>query len=329
MDMVRGVRTVSGALFNAITFVDVTSPTRESLFSLRDIGSWVDTPIRWLPSQTEEVATMLIPNTTADRVVFRGGRHVASAILYPRFDGDTASEEVRIAARIKRAPGGVISAGTLDLNIFCAATGITAASAPTSTRLAQALDSFEAIYATRGITLGTIRYYDVAGAGFRTIDTTDEPTSELAQLFALSAGRTEQAINLFLVDDINGMRDGFVTLGIAGGIPGPPGTHGTIHSGVVVTFPASGVGTPSVLGQIMAHEIGHYLGLFHNSESIRACAAGTGPTATLRCAPFGGGDVLADTAPSDTRNLMYWAAMGGTTFSPGQGYVLLRSAIVR
>ncbi len=322
-------RQSSGAEALPVTFVDVTSPTRESLFSLTDISNYVDTPVRWIPSGTEQVAAMLVPNSTTDRVTFRGGRHVVSVAIFQRFDGDTASADVEVIAHIKRAPSARITAGTLDLNIFCAATGLTTANAATSTRLSQALDTFWSIYATKGISRGAVHYYDVAGTAFRNIDSTDGPTSELSQLFATSAGRTENAINLFLVDSFSGSRDGFTLLGVAGGIPGPPGVHGTIHSGVVVAFPAAAAGTPTDVGQTMAHELGHYLGLFHNSESVRACAPGTGPSATVSCAPFGGGDVLADTSPSDTSNLMYWAAMGGTGLSAGQGYVMLRSAIVR
>jgi hypothetical protein len=306
-----------------ITFVNVSSPTRESLFSIYDLNSWIDTPIRWIPSGTEEVAAMLIPNTTTDRVTFRAGPHQASVSVF----GGAA--DVRVFARIKRAPGARVTSGTLDLNIFSATTGVTAANAASNARLTQALDTFWTIYAGRGVTRGTIHYYDVTGTAFRNIDTTEGPTSELSQLFAQSAGRTEQAINLFLVDSFSGMRDGFTLLGVAGGIPGPPGVHGTGHSGVVVSFPSAAAGSASNVGQTIAHELGHFLGLYHNSESVRACAAGTGPTATLSCAPFGGGDVLADTSPTDTANLMYWAAMGGTSLSNGQGYVMLRSAIVR
>jgi hypothetical protein len=322
-------RQTSGTTPLPVTFVNVVSPTRTTLFSIDDISRWVDPPVRWLPTETEQAASMLIPNSTADRIAFRGGRHGVNVALFQRFEGDTAAETFEVLARVKRAPGARVTRGTLDLNIFCATSGLTAATAPTSTRLAQALDAFEAIYATRGITLGTVRYADVSGTSFRVIDTVDGPTSELARLFASSAGRTETAINVFFVDSINGTRDGFTTLGIAGGIPGPPATHGTLHSGVVVSFPSSAIGTAAKLGETLAHELGHYLGLFHNTESARPCAPGTGPTASVSCAPFGGGDVLADTTLGDRTNLMYWAATGGTALSVGQGYVMLRSAVVR
>jgi hypothetical protein len=322
-------RQTSGATPLPVTFVDVVSPTRTTLFSIEDISRWVDPLVRWIPSETEQIATMLIPNSTADRIAFRGGRHSVNVALFQRFEGDTAAETFEVLARVKRAPGARVTGGTLDLNIFCAASGLTAATAPTSTRLAQALDAFEAIYTTRGITLGTVRYADVSGTSFRVIDTVDGPSSELARLFALSAGRTETAINVFLVDSINGTRDGFTTLGIAGGIPGPPATHGTLHSGVVVSFPSAAIGTPAKLGETLAHELGHYLGFFHNTESARPCAPGTGLMASVLCALFGGGDVFADTMLGDMRNLMYWAATGGTALSAGQGYVMLRSAVVR
>ena len=61
-------------------------------------------------------------------------------------------------------------------------------------------------------------------------------------------------------------------LGVSGGIPGTPGLHGSPASGVVFALDGM-LGEVSLwfdgnglLGQTMAHEIGHYLGLFHTTE---------------------------------------------------------------
>jgi hypothetical protein len=328
---------VDGAEPLPMTFVTVTDPVGTLLFDVAELEAWRDPPVRWLPIDTERVLTMLVPNTTPDRVVLRSGRHAATVSLLAPRPGDTGAAALDLVARVKRAPGGTVTAGTLDLNVFCVATGLTSATAPGDTRLQGALARLRPILAAAGITLGTVQYHDLppaAVSAFRVIDSVEGPSSELSLMFATSRDRTERALNVFLIDRIAGSSsEAYVTLGVAGGIPGPPGVHGTPRSGIAVSYGESVVGTGTAgetrVAQIMAHEIGHYLGLFHVRESLPPCRAGTGPTESAPCAPFGGGDVLADTSPSDTRNLMYWSAMGGTTLTAGQRYVLVRSALVR
>ena len=66
-------------------------------------------------------------------------------------------------------------------------------------------------------------------------------------------------------------------LGISSGLPGPVGLHGTQASGVVAStellgtqiqdpFTGEIVEGTELTGLIVAHEIGHYLGLFHTSD---------------------------------------------------------------
>ena len=312
----------------------VRDPTA-TVYSVGDLLLWNDQPVRWVPQDTFEQIQMVIPNSTPDRILLRPGRLDLSVFS---FDGAT---EVELAALIKRSPTLEVDRGTLDLNVFLVGVGLGAAEASSDPRLQGALDELRAIYQAASITIGRTEYFEIGGsdaAELSVLESTVGPGSELTRLLRLSAGRTETAVNVFLVRGILEMVDGSVALGVAGGIPGPPAIHGTGHSGVVVSFDPTIVGTgpdsARVVGQIMAHEIGHYLGLFHTRERETPCVAGTGPTAGNPCAPFGGEDVVADTAYDDGENLM-WFALGGadgrtfnTALSLGQGFVMRRNPVV-
>jgi hypothetical protein len=75
------------------------------------------------------------------------------------------------------------------------------------------------------------------------------------------------AVNVFFVDEIIGpFGAGFgVLLGIAGGIPGPILSPGTPRGGVAISTQEA-PGIDAAIETTTAHEIGHYLGLFHTIE---------------------------------------------------------------
>jgi hypothetical protein len=319
-----------------LAFIEVSGPAEPPYFSYFDFASWVDQPVRWYPSETFEHIQMMVPNSTPDRVVAVGGRHNLSFIAQEETGGMVT---LALSAVVKRAAGPAPT-GVLDLNLHFVGVDVNAAEAMTDPRVQGAIQGVRDIYAPAGITLGTIRYFDLSDPGgtLSVLDSTDGPTSELSQLLALGADRTEDGVDVFFVRGIADDRSGGITLGIAGGIPGPANVHGTIHSGVAVSFDARivGSGTDGArnIAQIMAHEMGHYVGLFHNRERLSACPAGTGPDETRRCSPFGGEDVIADTSRSDGTNLM-WYALGGedgrtynVALSNGQGFVMRASPLV-
>lgn len=319
---------------HSISFFEVKDPARASVFNLTEIYDYVDQPIRWLPDNNGGMASMMIPNSTPDRITLGHGRYTAQLTL---FSDASDSLDVEVFARVKRAPGGNITSGTLDLNIFLVTPDLSASTAGSNGRLQDAIEVLRTIYSPVGITIGTINYVDVTAsqrATYSVIDSADSAGSELDQMFELSAGQTNNALNLFLVDRIDAAsgRETGVILGIAGGIPGAGNIHGTNHSGVAVSFSTDLLGggfhSSELIAQIMGHEMGHYLGLFHNSEEGRACAVGEAPTMADPCAPFAGGDVLSDTTHADMTNLMFWSEMGNFSLSAGQGYVMLRNMLI-
>ncbi|MCA9609805.1 MAG: hypothetical protein KC619_29605 [Myxococcales bacterium] len=330
-------RQISGPAHD-VSFLSIQDPDGLALFDVGQIVMLVDQPIRWLPSETFDSATVLVPNTTPDRVTFVPGIHRWSVGPIPTGPGDTTMPRYELSALVKRAPGGSFTSGRVDLDVWIVGiAGLSTANASTHTKLQGALSRLDAILAPTGISVGDVRYHDITGADasrYQVIDSADGIDSELAELFRLSSAGGRR-LNVFLVRSISIGGSGFRALGIAGGISGPVGIPGTGHSGVCVSFDDGVVGSGAtgarVVGQILSHEMGHYVGLFHSTEQARPCGPGEDPS-TVDCAPFGGGDQLADTTRGDTTNLMYWSIVGSgtnTDLTAGQGHVYRMSALTR
>ncbi|MBI5503112.1 MAG: hypothetical protein HY907_22895 [Deltaproteobacteria bacterium] len=286
---------------------DAYDPASAHIYSYADFVDGLDPPNWHMPDS--RLGSFFTPNS--NRVTFRAGRYTWTPIFFPPTETESFSDTIDFTAYVKFDPAGAV-AGRLVANLFFVGTTVDAASAPSSTRFQNALREWESIYASIGITVSGYTYTDITGASettYRVVDYADDIDSgEVGPLMALSAGRTEQAINVFFVHDFSG----WGLLGIAGGIPGPPGVHGTTHSAVIVNLDGAWDWGGDFIGQVIAHEVGHYLGLFHATEN---------PDSTGY--PYGG-DPIGDTWEGDSGNLMYWMASGGSTLSAGQGWVIRR-----
>ncbi|MEZ4462703.1 MAG: M43 family zinc metalloprotease [bacterium] len=223
----------------------------------------------------------------------------------------------RVIVTAKVAPA-VPESGVLDLNLwFSGAQGLTAETAPTDVNFQQMLKDVGIVYGKVGLKLGRITYNDIEG-DFDIIENAIVPGNAMKDLFAQSANAPQDAVNVFFVEDLltgRAGQQGFgILLGVSGGIPGPVGLMGTERSGVVLALKRSPM-APTPLFKVMAHEVGHFLGLYHTTEQN----AFGGPAVN---------DQLADTPENDATYLMHNTG-NGEILSPSQGTTMRLNPWVR
>ncbi len=196
---------------------------------------------------------------------------------------------------------GLPTSGALDVGLYLVATSsafnnTTAPASPAIQRFVQTLSSY---YAQVGVCVRKVTVYDVPAwaenqYGSNVDADKTGPCSALDQMLTLS--QPANALNFFLVQSItaSSLGAGQQVVGIDGTIPGPATIGGTIHSGAAVSLADLGsVGCtgsvdmtscgPDRVAYIAAHEGGHFMGLFHTSESSGEFFDPLTDTGTCRC----------------------------------------------
>jgi len=206
---------------------------------------------------------IIVPFTPAFESQLQAGAHALNV--------ETASGDLCWYVHEESTPG-----TTIDLNIHLVdVPGASADTAEENEDLMRMVEQFEAIWEPAGFSVGEVRWFDVAedvatrysfirgqGDAQRLVAETDLPGDTVDD--ALS-------VNVFFTRAFR-FRDGSGVIGISLGIPGPAGLHGTPNSGVVFTSEFFGTDAPDgtdgtdYTAIVFAHEIGHYLGLFHTTE---------------------------------------------------------------
>jgi hypothetical protein len=257
------------------------------------------------------VAPYNVPMVEQDASLVEPGRHTL-AVSTPSTDACWYLIE-------ERTPGSVID---LDL-YFVGVPRLNAASAQNDADFAQLLAETDRIFQQVDLGIGRVRYHDITNRRdlerFSTI-TSDADFLELMSRSVAPADRdldSHLSVNVFFVETIT-----IGALGISSALGGPPGLHGTTASGVVSTseffrqrlmdpFTGQEIDGDVLSGLIVAHEIGHYLNLYHVSESDGVTHDPVLDTAecTLMFPPEQCGAA---------GNVMFSSAIG-TDFTPGQG----------
>lgn len=194
---------------------------------------------------------------------------------------------------------------TLPVNVVLVSAGSAAAPSPDALEFAAPL---RAILAGGGVDLRIERVLSLRDAGLAAmteLSEPQEPPDGASARLALAGGALVDgdALNLFVIDVLPEGVGGWTL-----GTPGPP-LPDTVYSGVI----AARLDGRGRLARVLAHEIGHYLGLWHVEHVARSGALQRDP--------------LDDTSPG-AGNLMDEDG-AGTALSPDQRFALGRHPLLR
>lgn len=264
-----------------------------------------------------EVASVTMP--ISGETIPRGGCLALDPVVFADLGGETGT--LHLVTR-----RGATGASTIDVNVF-----VVGDTQIDDADVMAALTHMGEVYAGGG----------AASIGAITISTLDWPDPyvdaegpEANELRAATSGEAS-AINLLLVQDFNEVG----TLGIAAGIPGPNGVSGTAASGVMVSVDTHLDDTgeailTDLMGETMAHEVGHQIGLFHTSEDtgLEHDPITDTPECGVEFDLDGDGELTAEECEAaGGRNFMFWTSAEFAQFevSATQAMVLRESVIAR
>lgn len=252
------------------------------------------------------------------------------------YAADSRSEVGWPVALLKKSASGTVQSGALDVNfVFVGHPTLTATAAQTNASFQSLVTTFRSRLGEAGITVGDIDYFDLESEVFRfaSLDKAD-----LGALMRKSTTLPDDRLNVFWVREVRdgGLSGGGIILGVSAGIPGAP-IRGSGNSGVAMAlgdFPGFGWSATDVAGTLV-HEVGHWMGLFHTTESNGQSFDVLSDTPECTTARDTNGDGVLSASECEFyggTNVMFWSSsysLEQTVLTPNQRFVMLRHPAVR
>jgi len=273
-------------------------------------------------------------------------------------------------------PGPAPASGAIDFTFYLLTNAYQAAAqndvATRDPNVSRMLSTLGTLLGGAGISLGATTFVDLpdsvkakyldTATSLETVDADDvSACGQVAELLRNSG--PGNAMNLFLVDRITTANNpaGTSTVGLDGTIPGPATVGGTVSSGALASAANLSSGCngpirprtcgPDEVAYIAAHETGHFLGLYHPTESdgtwfdpltdtdICPCSSCAPPGSTCQnssssvASPYAmaGTDCVKSSSCGGGDNLMFWELSGASvgTLSSQQGEVMRANSLVQ
>jgi len=270
-----------------------------------------------LPSKSVFVA--LIPDSDFKEVKIQKGNYHFDLISFDD-EGVLIPSNASVKVVLKSGTLNFDEKRLLDFDFFIAEgakEGLSAESAENDDEIIACLDRFSYYFTLQAnIETGKINFQNI-NSKYAII----ESEEELGEMFSLSVNSVGSGIAVFFVGSLSGISD--EPRGRSGGIPGSP-FHGDSNSGIVIAVG----GDPAETSDSFCHEIGHYLGLFHTSDTFSDGTTIHDPISdTPECILKTTQDI--SSCPART-NLMFPQANGlRNEITGGQAYVCRLSPLLR
>jgi hypothetical protein len=213
------------------------------------------------------------------------------------FGGCVSQPGVTYRASVIVKPGPYVSTGRLPLNFYFASATVSASVANGARQAAyqRFVKGIDELLGQAGIAIDTVTFYDLPATAVTDFAATNidglAPCDEMSRLFSMAQPGAD-GVHVFLVDDLTSGSSGVV--GYTGSIPGPTGIPGDVAGGIITSLTdvdLGGCGTAFDLhcnadfsAYVTAHEIGHWLGLYHPTEAMGDMFDPLADTASCECA---------------------------------------------
>lgn len=235
-----------------------------------------------------------------------------------------ASEEPELCYYVIESSG---PATTIDFNFYFLGLDdldLTSSTADTHGDFQSILSSLDDIFVPAGISIGEVRYMDLSSQVvdmYRIIHSEWDVYDLIAHSQSPGADLDSAlSLNVFVTEQFT---DG--SIGLSMGIPGPAGFHESMMSGIALSGEYIGIDAEHNLftAVLIAHEVGHFLGLFHTSELDNQSHDHLGDTPECN-------NINQSWNCPDAHNLMFpYIDFDTTEITPDQAFVLRANPLTK